>query len=150
MAPCFHSVIHMPVLRYTLILEDAGGIVEAALAAAVALDVHVTVIVLDAGGDLVLATRMDGAFAGAFDLALAKAHAARAFAAPSGSFTPLVQPGAPLFGVSGVAAGKYLTLPGGEPILQQGSVLGSIGVSGGRPDQDEKIARAGLASVALR
>lgn len=140
----------MPVLVQTITLEDAGKAVDAAIAQAGLLNVRATIIVLDAGGDLVLATRMDGAWAGAFDLALAKAHAARAFAAPSGAFTPLVQPGAPLFGVSGVAAGKYLTLPGGVPILHEGAVLGSVGASGGTPDQDEAIARAGAGSIATK
>jgi len=138
----------MPVLVQTITLDDATKATEAAIVEAGLLNVRATIIVLDAGGELVLATRMDGAWAGAFDLALAKAHAARAFAAPSGAFTPLVQPGAPLFGVSGVAAGKYMTLPGGVPILHQGAVLGSVGVSGGTPDQDHAIAQAGAGSVA--
>lgn len=137
----------MPVLFQTITLEDAGKAVDAAILRATSLDARATIIVLDAGGDLVLATRMDGSWAGAFDLALAKARAARAFAAPSGAFTPLVQPGAPLFGVSAVAAGKYMTLPGGVPIVHQGAVLGSVGASGGTPDQDEEIAEAGARSV---
>ncbi|AXB80415.1 ATP--cob(I)alamin adenosyltransferase [Novosphingobium sp. P6W] len=137
----------MPVLVETITLDDARKAIDTAIEAARRLEVRATIIALDAGGDLVLATRMDGAWPGAFDLALAKAHAARAFAAPSGAFTRLVQPGAPLFGVTAVAAGKYMTLPGGVPIVHQLAVLGSIGASGGTPDQDEAIAWAAVRSV---
>lgn len=140
----------MPVLFQTVSSDDARRVVDAAIAAAVHLAVRATLLILDAGGDIVLASRMDGAWAGAFDLALAKAHAARAFAAPSGAFTPLVQPGGPLFGVNAVAGGKYMTLPGGLPFLQSGGVVGSIGVSGGSPEQDEQVATAGLAALFLR
>lgn len=140
----------MPVLFQTITLEDAGNAVDAAIVMARSLDVLATVIVLDAGGDIVLVTRMDGAWAGAFDLALAKARAARAFSAPSSAFTSLVQPGAPLFGVNSVSAGRYMTLPGGIPILHQRAVLGAVGVSGGSPSQDEEIAQAGVRSVATQ
>lgn len=137
----------MPVLTRTLTLNDAQTAISAAMEAANALGVRATIIVLDAGGDLVAAHRMDGAWAGAFDLALAKAQTARAFAASSGFFTPLVQPGSPLFGVTGVAGGRYLALPGGEPIVIDDGMAGAIGASGGSPDQDEAIARTGLAAA---
>ena len=137
----------MPVPFQTIALAEAQGIGAAAIAAADGCGVPATVVVLDAGGDLVLVLRMDRSWAGAFDLALAKANAARGFAAPSGAFTPLVQPGGPLFGVGGVAGGKYLALPGGLPLIDRGAVSGAVGISGGTPEQDETIAQAGIAAI---
>ncbi|MBB4097984.1 GlcG/HbpS family heme-binding protein [Sphingomonas kyeonggiensis] len=139
----------MPQTIKSLSLPEADIVIAAAIAAAEATPVKSTIVVLDAGGEIIVATRMDGAWAGAFDLALAKARTSRAFGAPSGYFTALVQPGAPLFGVGSAEGGKYLTLPGGVPVILGGAVIGAIGVSGGTPDQDEAVAQAALRRLHL-
>ena len=41
-----------------------------------------------------------------------------------------------------------LPLQGGVPIVHDGAVVGAIGVSGGKPDEDEEVCRAGLAACA--
>jgi uncharacterized protein GlcG (DUF336 family) len=139
----------MPQTFKSISLPEANIVVAVAIAAAEAIPVKSAIIVLDAGGEIVVATRMDGAWPGAFDLALAKARTSRAFSAPSGYFTPLVQPGAPLFGVGAAEGGKYATLPGGVPIILGGAVIGAIGVSGGSPEQDEAVAKAALHGLHL-
>ncbi|MBB5770237.1 uncharacterized protein GlcG (DUF336 family) [Brevundimonas vesicularis] len=106
--------------------------------------VRATVVVLDRGGEQVAMARMDGAWPGAFDLALGKAQTARSFHAPSAAFVSLIQPGANLFGIGTACAGKYVILPGGLPIRVSGHVVGAIGVSGGDTDQDAAIALAAL------
>ena len=37
--------------------------------------------------------------------------------------------------------------PGGLPLVGEGKVIGAIGCAGGNGDQDELIARAGLAAL---
>ncbi|WP_343617062.1 heme-binding protein [Novosphingobium sp.] len=138
----------MPLTFKTATLQDAQAILSAAISTAEAVGVKAAIVILDATGDILLAARMDGAWAGAFDLALAKANVSRGFAAPSGYFAPLVQPGAPLYGVGSVQSGKYLPLPGGMPVTSPDGLLGAIGVSGGTPDQDTAIAQAGAATLA--
>lgn len=133
----------MPLRHLTISLEEAFQAVAAAQAQASVLGVKAAIVVLDAGGALVAAQRMDATWPGAMDLAIAKAQAAHGFAAPSGAFFPMVQPGEPLFGVGTVASGRYLTLPGGLPLVDEGLVVGAIGVSGGAVDQDEAVATAG-------
>lgn len=133
----------MPLKHLTLSLDEAAQAVAAAQAKARALGVNAAIVILDAGGALVAAQRMDTAWPGAMDLAMAKAQAAHGFAAPSGAFFPMVQPGQPLFGVGTVMNGRYLTLPGGLPLVEEGLVVGAIGVSGGAVDQDEVVATAG-------
>ena len=39
------------------------------------------------------------------------------------------------------------TLEGGIPVIVDGQVVGAVGVSGVKPDQDAQIARAGVQSV---
>ncbi|OUE37441.1 hypothetical protein BZY95_20870, partial [Billgrantia desiderata SP1] len=39
-------------------------------------------------------------------------------------------------------------LTGGVPVLVDGEVAGTVGVSGVKPDQDVQIAKAGIAAVA--
>lgn len=133
----------MPLRHLTLSLGEARQALAAAEAEAKALGVNAAIVMLDAGGALVTALRMDAAWPGAMDLAMAKAQAAHGFAAPSGAFFPMVQPGQPLFGVGTVAGGRYLTLPGGLPLVGEGLVVGAIGVSGGAVDQDEAVATRG-------
>ncbi|MBB3289499.1 uncharacterized protein GlcG (DUF336 family) [Rhizobium sp. BK347] len=105
-----------------------------------------SIVVLDQSGDLIAMARMDGAWAGAFDLALGKARTSRAFQAPSSAFFPLIQPGQPLFSVNNVGGGQYVMLPGGLPLLVDGNLVGAVGVSGGSTNQDEAIANAAVAS----
>ena len=38
---------------------------------------------------------------------------------------------------------------GGLPIVEEGTLIGGIGVSGGSAEQDEDCARAGLAAIGL-
>ena len=39
-------------------------------------------------------------------------------------------------------------LEGGVPVLVDGQVVGSVGVSGAKPDQDVQVAKAGIEAVA--
>lgn len=132
----------------TIELAAARDMIAAAEVRAADIGVRSCIVILDHGGDLVAMARMDGAWAGAFDLAVGKARTSRAFQAPSSAFVPLIQPGQPLFSVNSVGGGQYVILPGGLPLLFDGRVVGAVGVSGGTPDQDVDIAEA--AASALR
>jgi uncharacterized protein GlcG (DUF336 family) len=123
-------------------LAMARDLIGAAETCATKMGVRASVVVLDHGGDIVAMARMDGAWAGALDLALGKARTSRAFQAPSAAFVPLIQPGQPLFSVNGVAGGQYVILPGGLPLAVGSRLFGAVGVSGGTPDQDMEIAEA--------
>lgn len=130
----------------SITLSAARELIAAAESYADGIGIRASIVVLDNGGDLVTMERMDGAWAGAFDLALGKARTSRAFQAPSSTFVPLIQPGQPLFSVNSVGGGQYVILPGGQPLVSNGDLLGAVGVSGGSPDQDEAIANAAVAA----
>ncbi|MER8376019.1 heme-binding protein [Mesorhizobium sp. M1409] len=127
------------------------GAAKLALAAAeekaAAIGVRSTIVVLDHGGELVGMARMDGAWPGAFDVAVGKAQTSRSFHAPSAAFVPMIQPGAALFSIGNAAGGKYVILGGGLPIEIDGHVAGAIGVSGGTVEQDTAVAEAALATI---
>lgn len=122
-------------------LKSAQALTAATRKAA-EMGVEATIVVLDQGGDPVAMARMDGAWPGAFDLAIGKAQTARSLHAPSSAFVAMIQPGADLFSVSNTGGGKYVILPGGIPIIREGHVAGAIGVSGGAGEQDAAIATA--------
>lgn len=43
-------------------------------------------------------------------------------------------------------AGKIVIFTGGIPLKDGDTVVGAIGVSGGKPDQDHRVAQAGAAA----
>ncbi|MDK4716042.1 heme-binding protein [Rhizobium sp. CNPSo 4039] len=125
-------------------LGGASALLTAAEKKATAIGVKSTIVVLDRGGELVSMARMDGAWPGAFDVAVGKAQTARSFHAPSATFVPMIQPGEALYSINSVAEGKYVILGGGLPLEIDGHIVGAVGVSGGTVDQDIAVAEAGL------
>jgi len=105
------------------------------------------IAVVDTGGHLIAALRMDGNATGIFDFALAKAEAAAAW----GFSTAQMAEGAkatPGFG----SAPHVVTVPGGVPVYSaDGKVrIGAVGVSGEAPSDDAQCAEAGVRAAGLR
>ena len=127
-------------------LEQAEGVVKAALAKANEIDVKMNVAVVDAGNNLTAFARQDGAWLGSIDIAQNKAYTARSFDMPTRDLEPMVQPGQPLYGIEASNDGRLIIFAGGVPITNGEEVVGAIGVSGGTPDEDEEVAKAGAES----
>lgn len=125
----------------SLTLERAFAVIEAARRKADEVGVAVNVAVVDAGNNLVAFARMDGALLGSIDVALGKAHTARAFNMETGDLAHLVQPGQPLFGLQS-ARPETIVFGGGIPLANADVVVGAVGVSGGAVEQDQQIAAA--------
>jgi len=105
------------------------------------------IAVVDAGGRLVAALRMDGNGFGVMDFALAKAEAAAAW----GFATARMADGAaetPGF----AAAPRVVTVAGGVPIFSADGRerIGAVGVSGEAPADDAACAEAGIAAAGLK
>jgi uncharacterized protein GlcG (DUF336 family) len=130
-----------------LTLDDATQITTAALTHAGELGVQVTITVVDGGGNVRTQTRMDGARFGTLNVSANKAFTAAAFGAPTKVLSDLVQPGAPLFGFAHATGGRFVSFPGGIPLVRSDEVIGAIGISGGSVDQDQAIADAGAAAL---
>jgi uncharacterized protein GlcG (DUF336 family) len=105
------------------------------------------IAVVDAGGHLVAALRMDGNGSGIMDFAIAKAEAAAAW----GFSTAQMAVGAretPGF----AAAPHVVTVAGGLPIWSADGRerIGAVGASGEAPADDAACAEAGIVAAGLR
>ena len=105
------------------------------------------IAVVDAGGRLLAALRMDGNGFGIMDFALAKAAAAAAWGFPTARMAEAAQ------GTPGFAAAPHVVIvPGGVPVFSADGRerIGAVGVSGEAPADDAACAEAGIAAAGLR
>ena len=102
--------------------------------------VPMAIAIVDAGGNLLAFHRMDNAILVGTQVAMDKAFTAVFGKQHSGNYASLYQSGilVPLFYHE-----RWITFPGGFPIIKNGAVLGGIGVSGGTIE-DVFVARAAL------
>lgn len=129
--------------KATLTLAGAKAIAAAAEAEAGKNRWPVVIAVVDDGGHLLLIERMDQAQLGSIDVAIGKARSAVLFKRDTKQWEETLKAGrlAPL------AFPDLLPAEGGIPIQVNGQIVGAIGVSGVKPDQDAQVARAGAAVV---
>lgn len=118
----------------------------AALDHATALGVQVTVCVVDPGGHAKALLRMDGAPYHSVTFALDKAGTAAGFGMATDQWAQrLADRPHLLHGLAGRQG--FIPVGGGAPLVWQGEILGAIGVSGAKEDQDGQIAQAGVAAL---
>ena len=118
--------------------------IAAVEAEAAALQVAMSVAVVDAGDQLVAFARMDGADLVGVQLARDKAYTALVNRMPTRDLAPLVQPGAEFYGYDSVAAGRMIVFAGGMPLERNGVLVGAIGVSGGSAEEDQRAVDAAV------
>ncbi len=128
-------------------LNIARRVIAAAENHAQKIGVPMNVAVVDEGGNLVAFERMDGAWLGSIEIAQNKAYTARAFDITTKELGAMSQPKEPLFGISNTNHGRVITFGGGAPIKVGDTIIGAVGVSGGKPDQDHEVAMAGLMAI---
>jgi uncharacterized protein GlcG (DUF336 family) len=124
----------------TIGLTEAKAVAQAASAKAKAEGWTMVIAVLDAAGHLIYLERADGTQLGSITVAQEKARTALFFKRPTKALEDAVLGGKP----------NMMTLPGatpiegGLPLTLDGVIVGAIGVSGARSDQDGLVAQAGL------
>ena len=129
-------------------LQDADELISRAHAKALELGIRVTVAVVDEGAHLVALGRMDGAAPLTPQVAEAKAVGAAMLHRDGASLGELAKDRPGFFSV----ADRLVRVPivpglGSVLVKRNGKVLGAVGVSGGRPEQDLECAEAGLSST---
>lgn len=105
------------------------------------------IAVVDIGGHLVAALRMDGNGSGIMDFSLAKAEAVAAWGFPTAQMEQAAKE------TPGFAnAPHVVTVAGGVPVWSaDGKVrIGAVGASGEAPADDAACAEAGIAAAGLR
>lgn len=129
-----------------LTLAQARRMLDAGLAEADAIGHPMNVAVVDAGGHLLAFARQDGAIRASIDISQRKAVTSILMEAPTGALTPLVQPGAELYGLEQTAGGM-VAFGGGIPVHRDGELVGAVGVSAGSVEQDTRVAEAAVAAI---
>jgi len=130
--------------RKTLSLSDAKRIAAAASARAVAEGWTVVIAVLDSGGHLIYLERADGTQLGSVVVAQEKARTALLFKRPTKALEEGVLGGR----VHMMALPGVIPVEGGLPLVMEGEIVGSIGVSGVQSSQDGQVAAAGAEVLA--
>lgn len=122
-------------------LSLAKQVMQAAEAEAVANHWPMVIAIVDATGHLVLFQKLDNAQLGSVRVAQAKAETAVNFKRA----TKIFQDGVAAGGVGWrmLAMEGLCPLEGGVPLMQEGKVIGAIGVSGMQSGQDAQVALAG-------
>ncbi|NYT43320.1 heme-binding protein [Alcaligenaceae bacterium] len=127
-----------------LSLTDVQTILAAAAQHAVTHQWAVTISVVDDGGHLLGLTRLDGAAPISAQISPAKARSAALGQRETKSYEDIINQGRTAF-LS--APGLDGMLEGGVPIIVEGQVVGAVGVSGVKSNEDVDIARAGIAAL---
>lgn len=131
-------------------LETAQRALGAAVAMAQKRHWKEAVAVVGPSGGLIAFSLMDGTQYASIDVAQAKARTAAIFRRPSKAFEASVNSGGMPGMLSLMALTESAASEGGIPITQDGKLVGAIGASGGTPEQDGIIAKAGMDALASR
>ena len=140
----------MPSLITPLPLEKASAIVDGAIAAGRENDMMpLTVVVLDAGGHMLVMKRADGCGIMRTDVAVGKAYGALGLGVPTRMLGERLADRPSFLGALAAASqGRFIPVPGGVLICEAGrTVIGAVGISGDTSDKDEYCAITAIASV---
>jgi uncharacterized protein GlcG (DUF336 family) len=130
--------------KKTLSLADAKAIAAAASAKAVAESWNVVIAIMDAGGHLLYLERADGTQLGSVTVAQEKARTALLFKRATKQMEDTILAGR----VHMMSLPGATCVEGGLPLVHDGEIVGSIGVSGVISAQDGQIAAAGQEACA--
>jgi len=138
------AVLHAQELqdKKVLGLEIAEKIAAAAEAEANKRHSTVVIVVVDDGGYPIIIKRLNDTQVASVEVGIGKARTAAIFRRPSADFEEQIRTGR----VAALALPGATPLKGGLPLVYAGRVVGAIGVSGNTPQEDEDIARAGVAA----
>jgi glc operon protein GlcG len=127
-----------------LTLAGARSVVAAAEAEAAKGGASPSIAVVDDGGHVLLVVRPESTFAAAAEVSVQKARTAALFKKDTLAFENTVNGGR--YALLGVDV--MTPLMGGVPITVEGQVVGAVGISGAKSQQqDDLIARAAVAVI---
>lgn len=122
---------------------EVSRILQAARSEALQQGWAVAIAVVDDGGHPLALERLDGcAPIGAY-IATEKARSAAIGRRETKGYEDMVNGGRSAF----LSAPLLTSLEGGVPVLVDGQVIGAVGVSGVKAEQDAQVAKAGIAAL---
>ena len=130
--------------KNTVSLELAKKIAARAESEAVKNKWTMVIVVVDDGGNVIYLERMDGTQLGSIEVAQRKAKTALQFKRPTKAYEDMVAGGR----TAVLSIDNVIAIEGGLPLLSDGVVVGAIGVSGMKSNEDGIVAQAGAAVLA--
>ncbi|GFM69232.1 hypothetical protein PSCICL_02240 [Pseudomonas cichorii] len=130
-------------IKAVLTQTEVSQMLAAARNEALANDWGVSIAVVDDGGHLLAFERLDGAAAISSYISIEKARTSALGRRESKGYEEMVNGGRTAF----LSAPLLTSLEGGVPVLVDGQVIGAVGVSGVKADQDAQVAKAGIAAL---
>jgi glc operon protein GlcG len=126
-------------------IENARKVMAAAEAEAAKNKWPVVIAIIDSGGYVVMLHRLDDTQLSSLEIAQGKAKTALKFKRPTKVLDDAISSGGA--GLRFLALKDIIPLEGGLPILNDGKIVGAIGVSGVLSAQDAQVARAGTEAL---
>ncbi|MFT3726192.1 MAG: heme-binding protein [Hyphomonadaceae bacterium] len=125
--------------RLSLTIDDVQPMMTAALQAARDAGRAVSIAIVDDAGVLLDFRRMDGARPHTVEVSQRKARVSAMVGVPTSVIEAMAKdrPVAP----------DMMVVQGGMPAIHHGDCVGGIGVSGGKPEEDDAICTAGLGAL---
>lgn len=130
--------------KHVLNAVDVKKIAAAAEAEAIANNWAVCIAIVDDGGHLLWFQRLDGVAPISSHIAPAKAKSAALGRRETKIYEDIINNGRTAFLTAPFIEGL---LEGGVPIVFDGQVVGAVGVSGVKSEQDAQVAKAGIAAL---
>ncbi|WP_256758274.1 heme-binding protein [Cohnella sp. WQ 127256] len=127
-----------------LTLETAKRLLAIAEQKATQMGLLCDIAIVDEGANLIAFHRMDNAKIAGIVISQNKAWTSVAMQMPTANLAQSAQPGGPTFGINTTNEGRIVILGGGIPLLNEGRIVGGIGVSGGSSAQDIEVATAAV------
>lgn len=137
------DVVSCMISKMVVTSFEVSKIITAAKNEAARKNWSVSIAVVDDGGHLLGLTRMDHCAPISAYIALEKARTSALGRCESKKYEEMINDGRSAF----VTAPLITSLEGGVPIMAGDQVVGAIGVSGLKPEQDALIARVGLQGI---
>ncbi len=128
-------------------IQEASVLIAGARTKAEEIDVPMCIAITDESGNLIAFERMDGGKVTSINLAIDKSFTAIGIKKGTHVLGEVNQPGKPAHGISSALGGRMVVVAGGLPVFSDGEVIGGIGVSSGSPEQDLKVAEAGIQAL---
>lgn len=126
--------------------ETSQIAIAAATAKAKQLGHAMSIAICDSSGIAKASLRMDGATEATQQIAHDKAHTCVSLGMATHALWDFIKNDPPLLhGLPQVP--RTIVFGGGYPIIEDGKIVGAIGISGGHYSDDMEVARAGLAAI---
>jgi len=129
--------------KFVIGQAEVARVLTAARQEALAQHWNVTIAVVDDGGHPLALERMDGCAPASAYIAVEKARTSALGRKETRDYEEMVNGGRTAF----VTAPLLTSLEGGVPLRVDGQVVGAIGVSGVKSEQDAQVAKVGAAAL---